>query len=186
LLHADDALLPNYAESMLATAGRHPEASAFFCETKIIDPRGATSQSAADLFKKLLIPARESGSDLVLSGARAVEDLMAGYFIMTPSLCYRKSRIGDRRFSSDWKQTQDLIFIIDLLLEGHAIVGSAERAYAYRRHPESATSSQSQSMLRFDEEARAFDFYLALAARALLIDRANRAPRTPILLKTIT
>jgi len=157
LLHADDVLLPNYAEVMLGIASRHPEASAFFCETQIIDPKGARSQSAADFFKRFLIPARRVGQDLLLSGQSAVESLMGGYFIMTPTLCYRKSRIGDRRFSDEWKQAQDLIFIIDLLMSGNSIVGSAERAYAYRRHPESATSLQSQSMLRFDEEVRAFD-----------------------------
>lgn len=157
LLHADDVLLPGYAELMLELAQRHPDASAFYCETQIIDPQGAATRSAADLFKRFLIPARNAGEELVLRGAKAVEDLMAGYFIMTPTLCYRKSRIGERRFPGEWKQAQDLIFIIDLLMAGHSIVGSAERAYAYRRHPESATSLQSESMLRFDEEIRAYD-----------------------------
>jgi glycosyltransferase involved in cell wall biosynthesis len=157
LLHADDALLPNYAEAMLGLANRHPKASVLYCETQIIGPNGAPSQSTADFVKKFLIPARKPGQDLVLSGQPAVESLMAGYFIMTPTLCYRKSRIGDRRFSDKWKQAQDLIFIVDLLMEGHSVVGLAERAYAYRRHPESATSLQSQSMLRFDEEVRAFN-----------------------------
>jgi glycosyltransferase involved in cell wall biosynthesis len=157
LLHADDALLPNYADVMLEIASRHPEASAFFCETQIIDSEGAASRSAADLFKQLLIPSRHTDDDLVLEGARSVEDLMAGYFIMTPTLCYRKSRIGERRFSDAWKQAQDLVFIVELLMAGQQVVGSSERAYAYRRHPESATSLQSESMLRFEEEVRAFD-----------------------------
>jgi len=157
LLHADDALLPNYAALMLEIAERHPDASAYFCETEIIDPNGAPSRSAADFVKRFLKPERNSGRELILSGGDAVESLMAGYFIMTPTLCYRKSRIGARRFSRDWKQTQDLIFIVDLLMAGHRVVGSDERAYAYRRHPESATSVQSRNMLRFDEEVRAFE-----------------------------
>jgi glycosyltransferase involved in cell wall biosynthesis len=182
LLHADDALLPNYAEIILAIAGRHPEASAFFCATQIIDSNGAPSQSAADLIKKFLIPARSKGRELILSGARAVEDLMAGYFIMTPTLCYRKSRIRDRRFSDAWKQAQDLVFIIDLLMDGESIVGTSEQAYAYRRHPESATSLQSQSMLRFDEEVRAFDL-IAERCTALGWNDAARVSRRKRIIK---
>ena len=48
-------------------------------------------------------------------------------------------------------------------MEGEALVGSAEVAYAYRRHGESATWVQSQNRLRFDEEFRLFD---QIAARA--------------------
>ncbi len=48
-------------------------------------------------------------------------------------------------------------------MDGETLVGAAEIAYAYRRHPESATWVQSQSRLRFDEEFRLFD---QIAARA--------------------
>jgi hypothetical protein len=42
-------------------------------------------------------------------------------------------------------------------MEGETIVGSPAIAYAYRRHDASATSLQSESRLRFDEEIRLFD-----------------------------
>ena len=182
LLHADDALLPNYVEVMLDMARRHPDSSAFFCEAQIIDPRGAGSRSAADLVKKFLLPSRSDGGELLLSGARSVEDLMGGYFIMTPTLCYRKSLLGARRFPGEWKQTQDLIFIVDLLMTGHSIIGTSERAYAYRRHSESATSLQSLSMERFDEEVRAFDL-IAERCRSLGWDEAALVARRKRIIK---
>ena len=156
LLHADDRLLPNYVDVMLSLAERYPDVAAFFCDTEIIDANGAARRSMADSIKQFLIPSGD-GPELVLQGEDAVMSLMKGYFIMTPTLCYRKSRIGERRFDPEFMQVQDLVFIIGLLLEGETIVGAKERAYAYRRHDESATSRQSESMLRFDEEVVAFD-----------------------------
>lgn len=170
LLHADDALLPNYAALMLDLATRHPEASAFFCETDIMSYDGTAKFSFADAIKKFLAPPATE-NELILVGEDAVASLMAGYFIMTPTLCYRKSRLEARRFDPAFKQVQDLRYVIGLLMEGHTIVGARERAYAYRRHAESATSVQSDSMLRFDEEVAAFD-EIAERAEALGWTRA--------------
>jgi len=156
LLHADDCLLPHYASTMIALADAHPGASAFYCETRIIDHEGRERFSMADQVKRFLRPTSTRGF-VRLSGEEAVADLMAGYFIMTPTLCYRKSRLAEERFDARWKQVQDLAFVIGLLTKGHEVVGTREVAYAYRRHDASATSQQSDSLLRFDEELEAFD-----------------------------
>jgi len=178
LLHADDVLLPDYAALMLDLAERHPRAAAFYCETDIIGERGQARFSFADWFKGFLKPRRDPDADeTVLRGESALADLMAGYFIMTPTLCYRKSRLADRRFPDEWKQVQDLVFTTNLLLEGEEIVGSHRAAYAYRRHDESATAHQSESMLRFDEEFRAFD-EIAGRAEALGWSRAAKVARS--------
>ena len=77
LLHADDALLPNYAELMLSLGAKHEEATALFCETEIIDYDGSPKFSLADRVKGLLIP-RTGSEELVLRGETAVASLMAG------------------------------------------------------------------------------------------------------------
>lgn len=156
LLHADDQLLPHYAATMIALAEAQPEASALYCETRIIDREGRERFSMADWVKRFLRPASSTGV-VNLSGEGAVADLMAGYFIMTPTLCYRKSKLDGKRFDAKWKQVQDLVFMTGLLMQGHEVVGTREIAYAYRRHDASATSMQSESLLRFDEEVEAFD-----------------------------
>ncbi len=161
LLHADDRLLPDYTELMLELAGRHTRAVAFFCGAVIIDARGRRRFSVPDAAKGLFVPHRRG--PIVLRGEAALRDIMRGNFIMCPTLCYRKSILRERRFAEEWKQVQDLELTSRLLMDGELLVGTRAAAYAYRRHPESATSRQSESLLRFEEEYRLFD---AIAERA--------------------
>lgn len=150
LLHADDRLLPGYADTVVRLAESHPEAAAVFCAADIIGPSGEPRFSFADASKSLFTP--RSAGPLVLHGEAALRALAAGNFIMCPTLCFRRSVLGARRFDPRWRQVQDLELTARLLLEDATLVGSREAAYAYRRHPESATESQSQSLLRFQEE----------------------------------
>jgi glycosyltransferase involved in cell wall biosynthesis len=161
LLHADDRLEPDYASVMLELAERHPDAAACFCDARIIDARGRRRFSFADATKRFFVPRGES--EYALRGRRAVGALMRGNFIMCPTLCFRKSALGGERFCDSWEQVQDLEFTTRLLMQGRSLVGSRRAAYAYRRHEESATARQSESLLRFDEEFRLFD---QVAARA--------------------
>ena len=181
LFHADDLLRPGYAATMIELAATHPEATAFFCQCDIIDSSGKPRFSLADWVKGFLAPSARSGK-IELRSEAAVAQLMAGYFIMTPSLCYRKSKLGTHRFDPSWHQVQDLLFVVGLLLDGHVLVGTPEHAYAYRRHEGSATSMQSESMLRFDEEVAAFD-RVAEQAEAQGWHRAARVARHKNIIK---
>lgn len=154
LLHADDLLRPGYAGLVLDLAARHPEAAALCCRAAIIGPEGGPVFSLADAVKRLYEP---RGADPVsLRGEPALARLMAGNFIMCPTLCYRKRTIGERRFEEHWKQVLDLEYITRLLMDGDQIVYSRAVEYAYRRHPAAATALQSESHLRFDEEVELF------------------------------
>ncbi len=157
LLHADDRLSRDYAALVLAAAERHPGAAAFFCQSTIIDSRGRPAYSFAESVKRLLVPRHDPGSDLVLAGAPAVRSLMRGNFIVCPTLCLRVEDLGERRFSTAWKQVQDLELTTGLLMDGGRLVGVRHPAYEYRRHAESSTARQTASLLRFDEEVRLFD-----------------------------
>ena len=110
----------------------------------------------------------------MLQGEPALRALAAGNFIMCPTLCFRRSVLGARRFDPRWRQVQDLDLTARLLLEGATLAGSREAAYAYRRHGESATERQSESLLRFEEEL-ALLAELARAARQRGWPRAARA-----------
>jgi glycosyltransferase involved in cell wall biosynthesis len=161
LLHGDDRLLPGYVSVMQQLADAHPGAVALYCGASIIGASGAAAFSLADTVKGFLTP--RGRSETVLAGEPGATALMRGNFIMCPTLCFRLAALGARRFDHSWEQVQDLDFTVRLLMEGEQIVGTAEVAYAYRRHDESATWVQSQNRLRFDEEFRLFD---AVAARA--------------------
>ena len=180
LLHADDRVLPNYTELMLELADRHEAAAAIFCGATIIDAAGRGVFSFADAIKRLFTP--PGPGPMLLSGEGALRALMAGNFIMCPTLCYRKSVLGERRFDPSWKQVQDLELTARLLLEGELLVGSRDVAYAYRRHAQAATERQSQSLLRFDEEFRLFE---TIAARAETAGwtRAARVARSRAIVK---
>jgi glycosyltransferase involved in cell wall biosynthesis len=180
LLHADDALLPNYAGLMGEQATRHPGAAAFFCAARIVDEAGRERFSMADAVKGFFSP--KGSEEMDLAGEPALSALMAGNFIMCPTLCYRKSRLGARRFWEGWKQVQDLELTSRLLMDGEQLVGSREVAYTYRRHGESATRIQSESMLRFDEEFELFDL-VAERAEQLGWKQAARVSRRKRILR---
>ena len=164
LLHGDDRLLPGYVTLMRELAGDHPDAVALYCRASIIGASGRNDFSLADWTKRFFAP--RSRGDTILRGSPGATALMRGNFIMCPTLCFRRSALGARRFDHGWEQVQDLDFTIRLLMDGETLVGTSETAYAYRRHPDSATWVQSQNRLRFDEEFRLFD-QIAQRAEAL-------------------
>jgi len=151
LLHQDDQLLPNYVGLVRALGEEHPTISAFFTAARIIGPDGGPRFSFADWIKRFLQP-RAQG-ELRLAGKSALEALLRGNFIMCPTLSFRIAALEGLRFDPRWQQVQDLDLLCRLLLQGHELLGSPQEAYAYRRHAAAATSLQSESLLRFEEES---------------------------------
>lgn len=155
LLHGDDELLPNYAATMTRAAAAHRTAAALFCRARVI---GADSQpvfSFPDRIKDVLL--RWGTEPVMLSGPEGIAGLLRGNYIMCPTVCYRLPVVGDRRFQARWKFVLDLEFFSRLLKDGGEIVGVPEFAYAYRRHAENATAAYTESLLRFEEEAKLYD-----------------------------
>ncbi len=179
LLHADDELRPNYVAVMRAAGKEHPTASAFFCRADVIDADGRDVFSLVDRVKRWLEP--KSNGPLVLAGRSAIKALMHGDFIMCPTVCYRKSLLPLERFRSEWKMVLDLDFFTRLLLDGGTMVGLPDVAYAYRRHPENATSAYTESLLRFDEESRLHDRIASIARKRGWTDVAAVAARKRII-----
>lgn len=177
LLHADDQLLDCYVEVMTEAAGSSPGAAALFCKARIIDEQGRRRFSFPDLYKRFV--AFCAGAPWRLAGRSGLEALLGGDFIMCPTVCYRKSRLGPRRFAAEWHFAQDMELFTRLLLEGESLVGAPAVAYAYRRHAASATALYTKSLLRFEEESRLYDALRLAALRhrwaraALLAQRKN-------------
>lgn len=180
ILHSDDELLPEYGALMCSAAQRRPEATAFFCGARIIGPEGGPRFSFADWTKRFLEPPHRG--DLDLRGEDAVRALVRGNFIMCPTLCYRRSRLGEHRFLPRWRQVLDLELTTRLLMEGHVLIGVAAVGYAYRRHAASATTQQSESLVRFDEEARLYE-ELSARCEALGWKRAAAVARAKTIIR---
>ena len=163
VLHQDDELAPDYTRTMLAAAERYPRAAAFFCRTTIIDENGDPRFSLSDAVKEVLIhPAPDK--EIVLEGELGVRTLLKGNFIMAPTLCFRKSVLGDRRFPTGFKFVMDLELTTRLFLDGEQLVGVPQRCYRYRRHEENATSKYTRTQLRFREESAYYDRMKAICA----------------------
>ncbi len=179
LLHADDELLENYAEMMLAAAAKYPRAVAFFCAARIIDEHSRRRSSFPDWVKGFLMPAGRG--PLVLEGRGALESLLLGDYIMCPTVCYRRNILGSRRFATRWRMVQDYELFTRLLLEGETLVGLREEAYAYRRHAGNATTAYTESLLRFQEESALYDELERAAAEHGWTRAARRARGKSIL-----
>ncbi len=155
LLHADDELRPDYAKVMSRAAVEHPQAVALFCRAHVIDERGQRVFSLPDRMKDVL--AGWSPQSLRLAGPGGITWLLRGCFIMCPTMCYRRSVLGSRRFDPRWKMVLDLDFFSRLLADGDEFIGVPAFAYAYRRHANHATAAYNESLLRFHEEAALYD-----------------------------
>lgn len=155
LLHADDELMPGYARTMRQAAARYPQAAAIFCRAEIIGPHSEAWFSLADYVKRFINPAQRA--EFVLAGEPGLRALLRANFIMAPTLCFRKSVLGARRFPYGYKFVLDWELTTSLLLDGDTLVGIPEACYRYRRHFENATEKLTKTQQRFREESEFYD-----------------------------
>lgn len=179
LLHEDDRLRPDYVGRMRAAADRRPGAVAFCCEAAVIGPDGRRRFSLPDFVKRFYRP--EYGRPVRVAGERGLRAVMRGNFIMCPTLCFRRDRLGGRRFDPRWKQVLDLDLIARLLLAGDELVGLPDVLYDYRRHADNATAVQTESLLRFEEEWNLFGEVATAAERAGWRSAARTARRRTVI-----
>jgi glycosyltransferase involved in cell wall biosynthesis len=180
LLHADDELLPDYTRVLRAGAARYPACAALFCGARVIGPDGAPVFSLVDWVKRVLQPAGDAPRRL--KGPRALARLLRVNSIMCPTVCYRRSVVGLRRFDSRWKCALDLAFFARLLAEGAELVGLPTVAYAYRRHSDNASAGYTESLLKFAEEAALYD-ELAAEAEARGWPEVARVGRSKLMVR---
>ena len=162
LLHSDDELLPSYAGTMIAAAAGHPGAAAVFCRAEIIGDHSEPQFSMADFVKGFISPAHRR--EVELAGEAGVAAILHGNFIMAPTLCFRKSVLGARRFPADYRFVLDQELTTELLLDGDVLVGLPAQCYRYRRHGDNATEQLTRTSVRFREES---EFYARMRDKAL-------------------
>ena len=157
LLHADDVVAPTYAAVMLAAADRWPAAAAFYCQARIIGPSSNAVFSFPDWYKRRIRRPPLAGGAEVLVGEPALSALLRGWFLFCPSLCYRRSQLAGRSFSTAWKMVLDVEFTAAILMNGETVIGLPEHAYFYRRHGGNQTSVLTNTLTRFEEEEAIYD-----------------------------
>lgn len=155
VLHNDDELMPSYCGTFREASKRYPDAAALFCRVKVVDENSEPVFSVPDWVKDNLINP-STKHEIVLRGEPGIRALLKGNFINAPTLCFRKSVLGDRRFA-ELKFVLDLEMTTKLLLDDEILVGLPQRCYWYRRHDEAATSQYTRNQLRFREESEFYD-----------------------------
>jgi glycosyltransferase involved in cell wall biosynthesis len=180
VVHGDDELVPNYGTLMLDLARQYPDAVGYYCRVTTIGPDGNHVISIPDVVKDVINPA--SRREAILEGERGIRALLHGNFIIAPTLCFRKSVLGPRRFQEHLKFVVDLDFTMSLLLDGERLVGVPERSYRYRRHEDSATSELTRTTERFLEESSFYDRTLTVV-RERGWDRCERICRAKRMIK---
>ena len=162
LLHGDDRLLPRYAERVLAAAEGRPGLAALFTDVVTIGANGEPTTTAAD-FAKRFFPRPNHDHDL--QGDEATSVLLAGNYILCPTLCLNREQVGPAPFDSRWRFVPDWAFTVGLLLGGETLHSVREPLLEYRRHASSQTSLQTVDASRFTEEIAFLDEMAELAAR---------------------
>lgn len=174
LLHADDRLVPGYLGAVIDAAAADPAAAAVFTDPVVIGPDGRRIRSLPDLVKRL---ARRPRGDHVVAGSDSdLASILGVNYVPCPTLCYRRSVVGDAPFDERWKMVLDLDLVARLLLRGEHLVALRSPLYEYRRHGSNQTTVLTASALRFEEELALYR-ELATAAATRGWTRSARAAR---------
>lgn len=164
-VHSDDEVKPFYAAQVLELADRNADAAAIFVQAEIIDANSHPMFSLPDAFKKVLRP--PGNGDIRLSGESALRSIMRGNWIFAPSVCFRRTLLGDLRWDATYPQTTDLDLWARIFLTGRLMVGSRmPTSYRYRRHRSQTTAVLTHNLERFYEESKMFDL---IADRATVV-----------------
>jgi hypothetical protein len=142
-----------------------------FTDALVIGPDGEPTTTMADQVKKRL-PRRSE--DHLLSGDDDLAGLLRGNYIVCPTLCLRRSLVGEAPFDATLRFVPDWDFTARVLLEGGSLWAVREPLLEYRRHAGSQTSILTEETSRFTEEI-AFLQEMAQLTAARGLPRSSRA-----------
>ena len=149
LLHNDDRLLPSYVARVVEAAGRHPEVDALFTDARIIGSDGRPDDHLADRVKQAL-PRRKE--DHVLFGDADLAGLLAGNYIVAPTLCLRRRRLGEQPFDACLSFVPDWDFTSRVLLADGTLLASVSPSWSTagtrRRRPRTSPRTRPASPRR--------------------------------------
>jgi glycosyltransferase involved in cell wall biosynthesis len=192
MMGADDVMLPNYMEVVLAAYRSYPSAAMFHPGVTVINEVGLTTKSLIDSTKKKYAPKSEFIQDLY--GEKLAVSLMKGNWTYFPAICWRRDQLVRHSFRNGLNVTQDLALLIDQILAGAHLIHIPTVAFEYRRHTNSDSSLKAVDGQRFIEESRLFNDLAdefqkngwtsaSRASRLHLSSRANALFHLPLALK---
>jgi glycosyltransferase involved in cell wall biosynthesis len=194
VMGADDVMLKNYIETVVAAHEQFPSAQIIQPGVEVIDELGQPSMGLIDRMKRVYAP-RVHGSSgspgrRLLSGEPLAISLIRGNWLYFPSICWRSDTLVAMGFREGYNVMQDLALTLDLIKAGGGLVVDSSVCFQYRRHRGSDSSWRALDGTRFIEEREFFtemaDEFAAIGwrratctARLHLSSRLNAATLLP-------
>ncbi|MCU1680500.1 MAG: putative glycosyltransferase [Amycolatopsis sp.] len=175
MLGADDLMLPNYVDIVLAARDEHPGAAMIQPGVEVIDEHGRPVKGLADEVKRRLYAPKVTGRRQ-MGGEELATSLLRGNWLYFPAMTWRTAAIKSVGFRPELRTTQDLALELELIERGEQMVLDSTVCFQYRRHLESVSSKMALDGDRFTEE-RALFLEMAERMRAKGWQRASRAAR---------
>ncbi|VXB55875.1 Glycosyl transferase [Arthrobacter sp. 9AX] len=175
VMGCDDVLLPNYVSTILRAGRNYPDAAIIQPGVCVIDEAGNPTNPLTDVVKQRLVRPRGRGARLV-GGEDLAVSLLHGDWLYWPSLAFRRESISRFDFRDGFPVIQDLALVMDMVLDGAALLIEPEVCFAYRRHTSSASGAKLLDGSRFDGERDYFDLAAQLC-EAKGWQKAGRAAR---------
>ncbi|MEU8511828.1 glycosyltransferase family 2 protein [Kitasatospora sp. NPDC048722] len=151
----DDVMLPNYVATIRSILTQHPGVAMIQPGVQVIGSDGRPSTSLADESKRRIYAPKAQGR-VLMDGEELAVSLLKGNWLYFPSICWRTEAVKTTGFRDNLEIIQDLALVIDLLQAGEQMVVDDVRAFQYRRHAVSISSSSAFSGTRFTEARRYF------------------------------
>ena len=158
VMGADDVMLRNYIETVVAAHEQFPSAQIIQPGVEVIDEHNQPGMGLVDRMKRIYAP-RVQGRRL-LSGEPLAITLMRGNWLYFPSICWKSDSLVAMNFREGLNVTQDLALALDLIKAGGSLVVDSTICFQYRRHRESYSSWRALEGTRFIEER---EFLTAMA-----------------------
>jgi len=164
VMGADDVMLSNYLETVVAAHQQFPSAQIIQPGVEVIDELGQLGLGLVDRMKRVYAP-RVHGANGVpgrrlLSGEPLAISLMRANWLYFPSICWRSDTLVATGFREGLNVVQDLALALDLIKAGGSMVVDSTVCFQYRRHRESDSSLRALQGTRFIEER---EFFAAMA-----------------------
>jgi len=160
VMGADDVMLANYIETVVAAHEQFPSAQIIQPGVEVIDEHNQPGMGLADRMKRVYSP-RVHGSPgspgrRLLSGEPLALSLMRANWLYFPSICWKSDTLVATNFREGLNVVQDLALALDLIKAGGGLVVDSSVCFQYRRHRESDSSWRALEGTRFIEEREFF------------------------------
>ena len=128
----------------------------------------------ADRVKRWLAPTVDTPT--LVAGESLATSLLHGNWLYWPSLVFRTERLRQHTFRQDLPIILDLAIVLELVVDGAALVLDPETTFSYRRHTSSLSGAGLRDGSRFADDRR---FFAEAGEQMLAVGwpRAARAAR---------